>query len=89
LRARLFLRDEEGGSYGFACELDAGDADDVWRQLEMEPHRARRGLRPGDIVFIADLYLELDGDGGWRRIAPGPLTRQLYELVSASERRRP
>ncbi len=60
------------------------------------PQLTGRRLRPGDVVYIEDLYLELDGDGGWHRLTPGELTRQLYgpNLVighprPARSRRRP
>lgn len=79
MRARVFLRGEDG--YSLACEIDAEDADDVWRQLEGDPDLAGRSLKQGDIVYISDVYLELDGDGGWGRILPGELTAELYRLI--------
>jgi hypothetical protein len=39
-------------------------------------------MRPGDVVYVGDIYLELDGDGGWCALAPGKLTRQLYRLIT-------
>jgi hypothetical protein len=48
MRARVFLRDPE---FRYAGELDAADADDVWRQLQLEPPATGRSLRSGDIVY--------------------------------------
>jgi hypothetical protein len=78
VRARVFHRETHGG-FRFAGELDAEDADDVWRMAEssMVPGSA---LKEGDVVYIGDLYFELDGDGGWHPIQPGELTRRLYRV---------
>jgi hypothetical protein len=81
LRARVFLKDEVG-EYRLAAEFEAQDADNVWRQIEAEPDIAGRRMAPGDIVYIGDVYLQLDGDGGWRPVRPGKLTRQLYGLIT-------
>ena len=83
MRARIFLREDRSQNYRLAAELDAQDADDAWRRIEAEPEGAGRRLRPGDIVYIGDVYVELNGDGGWVPIAPGPLTRRLYGLVGS------
>jgi hypothetical protein len=83
LRARVFLRD--GVDYRYGCELGAADADDVWRQLEQNPAIAGRSLNAGDVVYIGDTYLELDGDGGWNPIPPGTRTLRLYELALSAE----
>jgi hypothetical protein len=80
VRARVFLRDEEG--YRLGCELDAIDAEDVWRTLQASPDLAGRRLMQGDVVYLTDLYLELNGDGGWDVIPPGELTQGLYGLIS-------
>lgn len=83
MRARLFRRDDAATlGYTYAGELDADGADDVWRQLEAEPAGSARRMRPRDVVYVGDIYLELDGDGGWRPLAPGELTRQLYRLIT-------
>ena len=81
MRARLFRRAEAPADYAYVGELDAVDADDVWRQLEAEAPGSARRMHPGDVVYVGDIYLELDGDGGWRPLAPGELTRQLYRLI--------
>ena len=83
MRARVFVRDPD---FRYAGELDAADADDIWRQLQLEPPAAGRPLRSGDIVYIEDRYYELNGDGGWVPLLPGPLTQRLYQLTSAAER---
>jgi hypothetical protein len=83
MRARVFLRDPE---FRYAAELDAADADDVWRQLQVESSAAGRSLRSGDVVYIEDRYYELNGDGGWAALIPGPLTERLYQLAAEAER---
>jgi hypothetical protein len=80
LRARIFLREE--AEYRYGGELDAADADDVWRQLAMVPER---NLKAGDVIYIGDVYLELNPDGGWMPLAPGALTRRLYQLAVSGE----
>jgi hypothetical protein len=43
-------------------------------------------MHPGDVVFVGDLYRELDEDGGWHPLAPGQLTRGLYrQILNVSE----
>ena len=79
MRARVFLAGTDRWTFG--CELEATDADDVWRRLEADPSPASRRLAQGDIVYIADVYLQLDGDGGWQPITPSRLTRELYLLA--------
>jgi len=79
----VFLRDPE---FTYAGELDAADADDVWRQLQQEPPAVGRALRSGDIVYIEDRYYELNGDGGWGPLMPGPMTERLYGLAANAER---
>lgn len=81
MRARIFLKEDRAEEYRLAAELDAQDADDVWRQIEAKPEAAGRQMVPGDIVYVGDVYFELNGDGGWRRILPGSLTRRLYGLI--------
>jgi hypothetical protein len=81
MRARIFLKEGRSRDYRLAAELDAQDADDVWRQVEAEPEGFERRLVPGDIVYVGDVYVELNGDGGWLPISPGPLTRRLYGLI--------
>lgn len=76
MRARIFLRD--GSDFRLATEMEADHADGVWRQLEASPERAGRRLQPGDVVYLGDVYLELNRDGGWRPLKPGNLTRALY-----------
>ena len=86
MRARLFRRDEARTGYTYVGELDAVDADDVWRQLEAEGPDSARRMHPGDVVFVGDLYRELDEDGGWHPLAPGQLTRGLYrQILNVSE----
>jgi hypothetical protein len=58
----------------------------VWRQLQLEPPALGRSLRSGDIVYIEDRYYELNGDGGWASLAPGPMTERLYNLAAEMER---
>ena len=70
----------------YGCELDAADAEDVWRQTQADASLAGRSLREGDVVYLADVYLALDGDGGWRRIEPGRATEDLYRLIAEAER---
>lgn len=79
MRARVFLR--EGAEYRLAVELSVEDADDAWRRLEAFPHPAGRHLMPDDIVYVGDLYLELDSDGGWHPLTPGDLSRDLYQQI--------
>jgi len=54
MRTCVFLRDRD--DWRFACELDAGDADEAWRQLKANPSLAVRRLTEGDVVYVADLY---------------------------------
>jgi hypothetical protein len=58
----------------------------VWRQLEQNPSPAGRALSTGDIVYIGDQFLELNGDGGWAHIVPGPMTERLYRMAVSEER---
>ena len=82
----MFLR--EGADYRLAIELSVEDADDAWRRLEAFPHPAGRHLMPGDIVYVGDLYLELDGDGGWHPLTPGELSQDLYhQILNAADER--
>jgi len=77
------VRDPE---FRYAGELEANDADDIWRQLAVDPSLAGRSLRPGDVVYIEDRYYELNGDGGWVSMVPGLTTKRLYDLVLEAER---
>jgi hypothetical protein len=43
------------------------------------------GLTQGDVVYIADVYHQLDGDGGWAAIPPSALTKRLYELATSAD----
>jgi hypothetical protein len=79
VRARVFLR--EGGSYALAAELTVEGAEEVWRRLEVQPELAGRRMAAGDVVYVGDLYLELNADGGWQLLEAGELTRQLYRQV--------
>jgi len=82
----VFLR--EGADYRLAVELSVEDADDAWRRLEAFPQPAGRHLMPGDIVYVGDLYLELDGDGGSHPLTPGELSQDLYhQIVNAQDER--
>lgn len=84
MRTRVFLR--EDNEYRLATEMSVDDADQAWRRIEAEPDLAGRRLSPGDVVYIGDEYLELNGDGGWRRLAPSELTQGLYrQILSATE----
>ena len=66
VRARIFRRDAPS-SFHFAGELDAEDADNVWRQAEP--------LSEGDVVYIGDVYFELDGDLDTRQADRVPARR--------------
>ena len=68
MRARIFHY-LSPDSYKFERELDLADADEAWRQLQSLGEGA--ALKKGPIVYIGDLYFELDGDGGWRPLPPG------------------
>jgi hypothetical protein len=72
----------------FMCagELEAAGADDIWRQLQLDPPAAGRPLRSADVVYNEDRYYELNGDGGWVLLVPGPLTQHLYELAATADR---
>jgi hypothetical protein len=84
VRTRVFLR--EDNEYRLAAEISVDDADHAWRRIEAEPDLAGRRLAPGDVVYISDEYLELNGDGGWRRLGPSELTQALYrQILSAPE----
>ncbi len=72
----------QGGSYAFAGELEADNPDAVWLETERRPDGLVRPMRPADIVYVGDIYYELDGDGGWKVVAPGRLTKGLYRLVA-------
>jgi len=85
VRTRLLLRDSDAFRYG--GELDAADLEDVWRQTEGDPALLGRQLREGDVAYRADVYFVLNGDAGWRSLAPGKETRALYRLITAEERR--
>jgi hypothetical protein len=65
--------------------MEADDAEDVWRQLQGEAVLGDGGLAEGDVVYIADVYHELDGDGGWAAIPPSALTKSLYELATSAD----
>lgn len=83
LRARLFIAAADGSdAYTYGGEIDAVDADDVWRIVQRSPETFGRMLHEGDIVYIADVYLKLDGDGGWQPLPPSELTQMLYALVT-------
>jgi hypothetical protein len=71
MRARLFCKDDSTPlGYAYSGEVDADDADDVWRQLQAEPVELGRRMRQGDVVYVGDVYYELDGDGGWHPLVP-------------------
>ena len=84
MRARVLLTDGTGFRYG--CELEATDSDDVWRQTQADPGVAGRSLREGDVLYLDDVYLALDGDGGWHRLKTGEATKDLYRLIVEAER---
>jgi hypothetical protein len=79
VRARVFLRGR--GKFRYGGELEAADVEDVWRQVQGDARPFGRPLRSGDIVYIGDLYHELNPDGGWQMLAPGPKTERLYRLA--------
>jgi hypothetical protein len=58
----------------------------VWRRTQADPDLAGRSLRSGDVVYIDDVYLALDGDGGWKRLPPSEATQDLYRLIVEVER---
>jgi len=76
MRARVFRRANDQ-TYTYDGEVEATSPDDAWRQLQ--PHQP---LHQGDVVYVEDIYRELIGDGGWKVIPPGGLTRSLYALAS-------
>jgi hypothetical protein len=84
LRARVFRR-LSADTYEYAGEIEAVDADDVWRQLEGETLHEGESLAQGDVVYVGDVYHQLDGDGGWAVIPPSTLTQQLYKLAISAE----
>jgi hypothetical protein len=73
VRARIFRRDAPS-SFHFAGELDAEDADNVWRQAESGA-RSAEPLSEGDVVYIGDVYFELDGDLDTRQADRVPARR--------------
>lgn len=73
-------------TYEYVGETEADDADDVWRQMPGQALRGVGGLAQGDVVYIADVYHELDGDGGWTAIFPSALTKRLHKLAKSAER---
>jgi hypothetical protein len=79
MRARVFYKEPAG--WRLACELEAEDPEDAWRQLQRDPLPATRRPAIGDIVYVGDLYWELDGDGAWRALSPGDLTLELYRTA--------
>jgi hypothetical protein len=81
VRARIF-RYRSPDSYTFERQLDVVEADEAWRRLQSLGEGA--ALREGDIVYVGDLYFELDGDGGWRSLPPGQLTVRLYESAGVA-----
>lgn len=83
MRARIFRR-LAADTYEYIGEMQADDADDVWRQLQGEALLGVGGLAQGDVVYIADVYHQLDGDGGWAAIPPGALTKRLYQLATSA-----
>jgi hypothetical protein len=83
VRARVLLCEEGGFRYG--CELDATNAEEVWRETQRDPRLAGRSLREGDVVYVGDVYLALDGDGGWRKLELGLLTEELYGVIVREE----
>ena len=84
MRARIFRR-LAADTYEYVGETEADDAEDVWRQLQGEAVLGIGGLGEGDVVYIADVYHELDGDGGWAAIPPSALTKSLYELAISAD----
>jgi hypothetical protein len=83
MRARVFYR-LSPTEYRLACTLDEEDADAAWRRLQLRPGLAGRSMLPGDVVYVADVYNELNGDGGWRVLVPGAETQRLYQLIVES-----
>jgi hypothetical protein len=81
MRARVFLFDAEAGEHVFGGETDAESADAVWRLAEATPELFGRSLRAGDVVYIEDVYVRLDGDGGWHPIPPGETTARLHRMI--------
>lgn len=81
MRARVFLFDPETEDHRFGGEVDADSADEVWRLAETTPELVGRTLCTGDVVYIEDVYLRLDGDGGWHPIPPGEATIRLHGMI--------
>ncbi len=84
MRARIFRR-LAADTYEYVGEMEADDADDVWRQLQGQNLLGVGGLAQGDVVYVADVYHQLDGDGGWAAIPPSTLTKRLYELAISAD----
>jgi hypothetical protein len=84
MRARIFRR-LASDTYEYVGEMEADDAEDVWRQLQGEAVLGVGGLAEGDVVYIADVYHQLDGDGGWAIVPPSALTKHLYELATSAD----
>jgi len=83
VRARIFRR-LAADTYEYVGEMQADDADDAWRQLQGKALPWDR-LAQGDVVYIADIYYQLDGDGGWATIPPSALTSRLYEQATSAD----
>lgn len=80
----MFVGPAEGSeTYTYGGEIDAVDADEVWRIVQSNPEAFGGPLREGDIVYIGDVYLRLEGDGAWRALRPSELTRTLYTLAAS------
>jgi hypothetical protein len=84
MRARIFRR-LAADTYEYVGEMEADDADDVWRQLQGEAVLGVAGLAKGDVVYIADIYHQLDGDGGWTVLPPSAVTKRLYYLATSAD----
>lgn len=83
MRARVLYR-LSPTAYRLACTLDEDDADGVWRRLQAQPALAGRSMKAGDVIYLADVYYEPNGDGGWRVLEPGAETKLLYRLIAAA-----
>ena len=77
MRTRGFLQERS------TFEVGAASPEDAWKILAGDSKPVERRLQPGDVLYVGDLYLQIDGDGGWHVLNPGDLTRSLHRLIGS------